>query len=148
MTKQELADTLERFGMTDLAKEVRDNDVSIDDSKHFTVYDKEVEAERGEGYGVRYNIANEVTDDGEPTIAVYSKLEEPEGGTVWEWADPEYYDLPEGEEFYPNDMEIPDDGLEVSDAVEADSEFDKAFYEDRPDDDEDWMEQQEDNNPE
>lgn len=142
MTKEELADKLEAYGIKDLADEVRNSEVHIDDSAHFTIYDSEMEAERGEeGYGNYYHITTEVLDSGETCTAVYGRLVEPEGGTEWMDRDPEYYDIPEGVPETYDDYDDDQMHLEVSDVVAADSEYDRPFFEGSVDndDDESWM---------
>lgn len=138
MTKEELANKLEAYGITGLAEEVRNSEVSIDDSAHFTVFDREVEEERGEeGYGTRYSIATEERD-GVVCTAVYAKLTEPEGRTVWEYGDADYYEVPEGVyEFYGTDDYDDVDAPELSDAVDADREFEMGSIEDFDEDEND-----------
>ena len=123
MTERELADILERFGINDLANEVRDAPVSIDNERDFTVWDKE-----REGYGVSYHISNEITDRGEPVMAVYHKLEEPEGGTEWGWGGPFYYDYPEGKDFYPEDVDLDSNEEDEIEYEENDRANDEWFF--------------------
>jgi hypothetical protein len=141
MTKEQLADKLDAYGITYLAAEVRASDVSIEDSAHFTIYE---EGERGEeGYGERYAIHTEARGEGgESVTAVYGKLVEPDGGTVWDWRDPELYEIPDDVPDcyeYADDMEK-DDSPDIIDAVAADSEYDADWIEGKDEDDSDeWM---------
>ena len=143
MTKEELAAKLEAYGIVGLAEEVRSSDVSITDSAHFVIYDKEEEEARGEeGYGNYYHITTEELDDGKVRTAVYGRLVEPEGGTEWMDRNPEYYEIPEGvPEVYESDEYLEDrSAIEMSDAVDADSEYDRDFVEGREEDSDDWIE--------
>lgn len=125
-SKEELINSLEARGITDLAETVRDSDVAIYDEKNFTVYE---EGDRGkEGYGVQYAIRDDEID-GKDASAVYSRLIEPEGGTVWEWADPDLYEMPEQED----EMDAVDTdeikGPSIADMIEKDNQYDRDFFE-------------------
>ena len=139
MTKEELAAKLEAYGIVGLAEEIRRSDVSITDSSRFVIYGKEEEEARGEeDYGKYYHITTEELDDGEVRTAVYGRLIEPEGGTEWT----EYYEIPEGvPEVYESDEYLEDrSAIEMSDAIDADSEYDRDFVEGREGDNDDWIE--------
>lgn len=147
MTKLEFADLLDSYGITDLAREIRENpdDVRIDDTSHFTIYERDEYGNRS--YGVEYSVQNGYFDDGErPCTEVQLRIEASDSVKEQEWESSGRYALPAGKAEYPEgaDIDCPLDLVDGSEEVETafdpagdlvseDRAHDEDFYSTSPD---------------